>query len=102
VRARLRDALRVATTFGYGPRYLHSTGQLHKGGPAAGAFIQIVDPDPPDLAIPGERYGFGTLFAAQSLGDLQALRGRGRPVARVTADELEAAVDAAIAQVTGG
>jgi hypothetical protein len=79
----------VATTFGFGPRFLHSTGQLHKGGPQVGCFIQVVDPDPGDLPIPGKKFGFGTLIRAQAIGDLQALRGRGRPVARVTPDELE-------------
>ena len=79
----------MATTFGFGPRFLHSTGQLHKGGPQVGCFIQVVDPDPGDLPIPGKAFGFGTLIRAQAIGDLQALRGRGRPVARVTPDELE-------------
>jgi len=82
--------LHVATTFGYGPRYLHSTGQLHKGGPPTGAFLQIVDETPPfDLAIPGKPYSFGTLLAAQALGDLQSLRRRHRRVARITLAQLE-------------
>jgi glucose-6-phosphate isomerase len=89
VRTEIRDRHRVATTFGFGPRFLHSTGQLHKGGPQVGCFIQVVDPDPGDLPIPGKPFGFGTLIRAQALGDLQALRSRGRPVARVTPDELE-------------
>ncbi|HEY2788886.1 MAG TPA: hypothetical protein VGI72_05480 [Gaiellales bacterium] len=89
VRTGIRDRHRVATTFGFGPRFLHSTGQLHKGGPQVGCFIQVVDPDPGDLPIPGKKFGFGTLIRAQAIGDLQALRGRGRPVARVTPDELE-------------
>jgi transaldolase / glucose-6-phosphate isomerase len=96
VRARLRDRLGVATTFGYGPRFLHSTGQLHKGGPQTGVFVQVVDPDAGDLPIPGRPFGFGTLIAAQSLGDLQALRGRDRPVARLTEAELEQALEAAM------
>jgi glucose-6-phosphate isomerase/transaldolase/glucose-6-phosphate isomerase len=90
IRTGIRDRHRVATTFGFGPRFLHSTGQLHKGGPQVGCFIQVVDPDPGDLPIPGKPFGFGTLIRAQAIGDLQALRGRGRPVARVTPDELEA------------
>jgi glucose-6-phosphate isomerase len=89
VRTAIRDHYGVATTFGFGPRFLHSTGQLHKGGPQVGCFIQVVDPDPGDLPIPGKAFGFGTLIRAQAIGDLQALRGRGRPVARVTPDELE-------------
>ena len=65
----------------YGPRFLHSTGQLHKGGPANGLFLQITADDTDDLVIPGAGYGFGTLKAAQALGDLQALSEAGRRVA---------------------
>ena len=83
IRLRLRDRLRVATTLGYGPRFLHSTGQLHKGGPPVGHFLQIVDRVRDDLPIPGEPFGFGELEAAQAEGDLVALRGRGRPVIRI-------------------
>lgn len=83
LRVRLRDRLKVATTFGYGPRFLHSTGQLHKGGPAVGHFVQIVDQPEPDVPIPGEAFSFGALITAQAEGDLQALRRRGRPVLRV-------------------
>ncbi|HET7424267.1 MAG TPA: hypothetical protein VFJ92_11920, partial [Gemmatimonadales bacterium] len=71
------------TTLGYGPRYLHSTGQLHKGGPAVGHFLQIADPVTDDVPIPGEPFGFGELEAAQAEGDLQALRSRGRPAIRI-------------------
>lgn len=91
-----RHALRarycVATTVGFGPRYLHSTGQLHKGGPNTGVFIQVVDPATEDIAIPGAPYTFGELEAAQALGDLAALKHHGRRAARVTLDELETAV----------
>jgi transaldolase / glucose-6-phosphate isomerase len=83
IRLRLRDRLKVATTLGYGPRYLHSTGQLHKGGPPVGHFLQIADPAADDLPIPGEPFGFRELEAAQAEGDLQALRSRGRPAIRV-------------------
>ncbi|HKT60952.1 MAG TPA: bifunctional transaldolase/phosoglucose isomerase [Gemmatimonadales bacterium] len=83
IRLRLRDRLKVATTLGYGPRYLHSTGQLHKGGPPVGHFLQIAQPAPDDLSIPGEPFGFGELEAAQAEGDLQALRSRGRPAIRI-------------------
>jgi glucose-6-phosphate isomerase len=82
IRLRLRDRLKVATTLGYGPRYLHSTGQLHKGGPPVGHFLQIVDVAHADLPVPGQPYSFGTLEAAQAEGDLRALRARGRPAAR--------------------
>jgi transaldolase/glucose-6-phosphate isomerase len=92
VRLRLRDRFRVATTIGFGPRFLHSTGQLHKGGPKTGAFIQIVDEPKLDLAIPGKEYTFRRLLDAQSAGDLEALRGHGRRVARVRLDELEEVV----------
>ena len=83
IRLRLRDQLKVATTLGYGPRYLHSTGQLHKGGPAVGHFLQITDRSTEDLPIPGATFTFGRLEAAQAEGDLIALRDRGRPVVRI-------------------
>jgi transaldolase / glucose-6-phosphate isomerase len=83
IRLRLRDQLKVATTFGYGPRFLHSTGQLHKGGPPVGHFLQILERSGDDLPIPGESFSFGELEAAQAEGDLLALRGRGRPAIRV-------------------
>jgi transaldolase/glucose-6-phosphate isomerase len=92
VRMRLRDRLKVATTVGFGPRYLHSTGQLHKGGPNTGVFIQVLEPPAEDAPIPGRPYTFGTLIAAQALGDLQSLRARGRRVARVRLADLEASV----------
>ena len=84
--ARLRErAVRrhhVATTFGYGPRFLHSTGQFHKGGPSVGAFVQIVDEPQEDLEVPGEAYTFGTLIRAQADGDLQTLRSHGLDAVR--------------------
>lgn len=83
LRARLRDRLRIATTSGYGPRYLHSTGQYHKGGPRRGRFLELTADDPEDVVVAGERFTFGTLRRAQALGDLEALRRRGRPVVRV-------------------
>jgi transaldolase/glucose-6-phosphate isomerase len=89
-RARIRDRLRVATTLGYGPRYLHSTGQLHKGGPNTGVFVQVVDEPTEDRPVPGRPYTFGRLIAAQAVGDLAALRDRGRRVARVTREALVA------------
>ncbi len=90
-RARLavRDRYRVAVTVGFGPRFLHSTGQLHKGGPATGAFVQVVDGErDADVSIPGADYTFGELIDAQALGDLKALRARDRRVARVTMSQL--------------
>jgi transaldolase/glucose-6-phosphate isomerase len=83
IRVRLRDALRVATTLGYGPRYLHSTGQMHKGGPDTGLFLQVTADDPIDDEIPQRPYGFSVLKRAQALGDLEALRRHGRRVLRV-------------------
>jgi hypothetical protein len=80
IRLRLRDALRLATTVGFGPRYLHSTGQLHKGGAANGLFIQITADDAEDLPVPGEPYSFSVLKQAQALGDLQSLQSKNRRV----------------------
>jgi hypothetical protein len=78
IRTHLRDTLRVATTAGYGPRFLHSTGQLHKGGPPTGMFIQITAEDAEDIPIPGEPFSFGILKQAQALGDFLSLSARGR------------------------
>ena len=78
IRHFVRDRWRVATTLGYGPRFLHSTGQLHKGGPKTGVFLQITADDAEDLAIPGQRLTFGILKDAQALGDSQVLAERGR------------------------
>jgi hypothetical protein len=83
IRTAVRDARQVATTSGYGPRFLHSTGQLHKGGPAEGVFLQIVQEDGTDVAIPGQAYGFSTLKQAQAIGDLRSLQSRKLPVLRV-------------------
>jgi len=84
LRVALRAKTRAATTFGYGPRFLHSTGQLHKGGPTTGRFLQLVHPVADDVAIPGTTYGFETLKAAQATGDLRTLRAHDLPAARVT------------------
>ena len=83
LRSKVMERYKIPVTFGYGPRFLHSTGQMHKGGPETGLFLQITSSYKPDLDIPGEQYGFGVLAQAQALGDLKALRVRGRPVARV-------------------
>ena len=83
LRRRIAETHKIATTAGYGPRYLHSTGQLHKGGPASGIFLQFEPPQGDDVSIPGEGYSFGVLAKAQALGDLQALLDLGRRAARV-------------------
>ena len=77
MRTAVRDARRVATVAGFGPRFLHSTGQAYKGGPAGGVFIEITRTAEPDLAIPGHRASFGTVQLAQALGDLDVLAERG-------------------------
>jgi len=82
LREAVRERARLATTLGIGPRFLHSTGQLHKGGAANGVFLQLTA-DEGDLPIPGERYGFGVLRAAQAAGDYEVLERRGRRVLRV-------------------
>jgi hypothetical protein len=83
IRTHLRDATKCATTTGYGPRFLHSTEQLHKGGSDAGVFIQVTAPDSRDVPIPGEPYSFNTLKQAQALGDFRSLASRGRRAIRV-------------------
>jgi transaldolase/glucose-6-phosphate isomerase len=83
LRVACRDRSKNATTLGYGPRFLHSTGQLHKGGPNTGVFLQLTSDAAADLPIPGEGYSFATLRNAQALGDLQVLRRRGRRALRV-------------------
>jgi transaldolase/glucose-6-phosphate isomerase len=87
-RRRIGERLGVATTLGYGPRYLHSTGQLHKGGPNTGVFIQVFDEPKEDRPIPDQEFTFGQLIAAQAAGDLAALRERGRRAARVPREAL--------------
>ncbi len=82
IRGAIRDAYSVATTLGYGPRFLHSTGQLHKGGPPLGVFLQVTQTDREDIPVPGKPYTFGQLKRAQAIGDLQSLLRRGRPVLR--------------------
>ena len=93
----IRNRLKVATTLAVGPRYLHSTGQLHKGGPPTGVFLQVLDvPDPTDtdavadVEIPDRNFTFGDLIRAQAAGDYAALQARGRRVFRVRADDLAA------------
>ncbi|MDT7541457.1 MAG: transaldolase / glucose-6-phosphate isomerase [Acidobacteriota bacterium] len=83
IRSHLRDATRCATTTGYGPRFLHSTGQLHKGGSDAGLFLQLTAADKTDLQVPGESYTFGVLKQAQALGDFRSLARHGRRALRI-------------------
>ena len=85
--ARARETGCVVTT-GLGPRYLHSTGQLHKGGPNTGLFVQVVDETGDEIPIPGRDFGFGRLMRAQAAGDLAALEERGRRAVRVRLEEL--------------
>lgn len=94
LRLQVRDHLRLATTLGYGPRFLHSTGQMHKGGPNTGLFLQLVGQDRVDVDIPGEPYSFGVLKRAQARGDLGALRAHGCRALRVDlGDDVVAGVD---------
>lgn len=101
---RLRDTIRhrtkLASTLGFGPRYLHSTGQLHKGGPANGLFILITAPPAEDLPVPGENYTFGGLELAQAMGDYEALENKARWAIHVRLSELsEKALDEACSQI---
>jgi glucose-6-phosphate isomerase len=86
---RLRTGLVV--THGYGPRYLHSTGQLHKGGPGTGLFLQVVDDPGEEIPIPGRPFGFRRLLRAQAAGDYASLQERGRRIARITLEDVQAA-----------
>ncbi len=83
LRTTIRDKKRVATCVGFGPRFLHSTGQAYKGGPNSGVVIQITADHPDDLPVPGEKYSFGTVIAAQARGDFDVLAERGRRAMRV-------------------
>jgi hypothetical protein len=75
-------------THGLGPRYLHSTGQLHKGGPPTGLFVQVVDDYGAEVPIPNQPFGFGRLIRAQAEGDFQSLKERGRKIVRVRLEEV--------------
>ena len=83
LRAAVRDSDHTATTFGYGPRFLHSTGQLHKGGPKNGVFLQLIHDSDEDAEVPEAGYSFTTLKNAQAIGDLDTLRSHGLPAERV-------------------
>ncbi len=102
LRATIRAATGVATTFGYGPRFQHSTGQLHKGGAPVGRFLQLTNEPREDAEIPGAGYSFGTLIASQSAGDLETLRAHGLPAERVRLDgDPAAAVRALTERISG-
>jgi hypothetical protein len=86
--ARAREATGCVVTHGFGPRYQHSTGQLHKGGPPTGLFLQVVDDTGDEIPIPGQPFGFGKLIRAQAAGDYALLQERGRRLARVRLEDL--------------
>jgi transaldolase/glucose-6-phosphate isomerase len=104
MRHAVRDNRRVATSIGFGPRFLHSTGQAYKGGPNRGVFLQITCDDAADIPVPGQKYTFGVVKAAQARGDFQALAERGRRVLRIHLgkdvrtglDKLESAINQAL------
>jgi transaldolase/glucose-6-phosphate isomerase len=100
IRTVLRDRLHVATCVGFGPRFLHSTGQAYKGGPNSGVFLQITADSPDDLAIPGHKATFGVVEAAQARGDFQVLAERGRRALRVHLGRDVAAALSALADAT--
>jgi hypothetical protein len=101
IRIAVRDRFRVATTLGFGPRFLHSTGQLHKGGPNSGVFWQLTDDPADDLPVPETRYTFGRLIKAQAAGDQAALRQRGRRVQRLNlGKDIEQGLEAILSAVT--
>jgi hypothetical protein len=83
LRKTIMEKWRLATTAGYGPRYLHSTGQLHKGGPSNGLYLQLIGDMAPDITVPEAGYSFGILAQAQAVGDLQSLQAHHRPVVRI-------------------
>ena len=83
IRHKVRDTKKVATCLGFGPRFLHSTGQAYKGGPNSGVFLQITCDDAKDLQVPGQKYTFGVVKAAQARGDFAVLAERGRRALRV-------------------
>src|SRR5690606_17985183 len=104
VRHRVRDARRVATCLGFGPRFLHSTGQAYKGGPDSGVFLQVTCDGAADLPVPGQRYSFGVVKAAQARGDFGVLSDRGRRALRVHLADVEqglAALDELVARALG-
>jgi hypothetical protein len=100
-RALLATAAGRPVTFGWGPRYLHSTGQYHKGGPQVGSFLQVTGAVVDDLAVPGKPYSFAELQAAQAAGDRKAMTDRGRPVVRLHLTDRAAGVDELLRALSG-
>jgi glucose-6-phosphate isomerase len=100
VRDRLARRAGRPVTFGWGPRFLHSTGQLHKGGPPVGVFLQVTADPAQDLEVPGREFGFGTLIAAQAAGDAAVLAEQGRPVLRLHLEDVQSGV-AALRELLG-
>jgi hypothetical protein len=110
LRDKIGRVLGSATTVGFGPRYLHSTGQLYKGGPDAAIFLELTADEPNDLPVPGEPFTFGVLKQAQALGDFQAVQQKGRRILRVhlkgdldrTMQRLTRALDEALTSLLAG
>ena len=101
IRETIGRELHVATTTGYGPRFLHSTGQLHKGGPATGVYMQLTGGGHAEVPIPNEKFGFGVLVRAQAIGDLQSLASRKRRAISIDlGDDIEAGLSALTKTVT--
>jgi glucose-6-phosphate isomerase len=94
VRRTLAIRTKRPVTFGWGPRFLHSTGQLHKGGPPVGVFLQVTGDADQDLPVPGRDFTFGTLIAAQAAGDARVLADHDRPVLRVHLRDVAAGIEA--------
>ncbi len=98
--ARVRDRLAARTgrptTFGWGPRFLHSTGQYHKGGPPTGVYLQVTAEPLEDLEVPGRQFTFGTFIKAQAIGDANVLADHGRPVLRLHLTDQKAGLDAVL------
>ena len=106
LRTAVGERTRAATMFGYGPRYLHSTGQLHKGGPNTGVFVVVSAVPRVDFPIPGESFSFGTLELAQAIGDFESLDATGRRALHVQLSEpdptaLKAVADRLLSHLTG-
>jgi transaldolase/glucose-6-phosphate isomerase len=103
IRHRVRDRKRVATCLGFGPRFLHSTGQAYKGGPNTGVFLQVTCDDARDVPVPRQKYTFGIVKAAQARGDFQVLAERGRRALRVhLGPDVAAGLEALAAAVEKG
>ena len=101
IRMGVRDKKKVATCLGFGPRFQHSTGQAYKGGPNSGVFLQVTCDDKADLPVPGQKFTFGVVKAAQARGDFQVLADRKRRALRVHLHDVEsglAALEKAISQ----